>query len=170
MKGGILLLILILSTVLIACKASQKNQKVANDASDESYWMQVNHAEDASLNYPSKYMVYTLNTTAFKSAIADGEVLLPDDIGGLNMHSVEENSVMSQELAAKFPNIKSYSGRQISNSLCENRVNLKEEKIEIAVFCNNKTYYIKQVFSKGNTFYIVYNKMNAPEGAGTVNE
>lgn len=156
---------LIFSFFIIAILACN-NSKNATSSTPVSYWEQLNND-----NIPTKYNTYPvfkLNEDLFLKALENGSVIIPDDLGNLNSFTIEESKTMSAELAEKFPNIKSYKGKQIDNSLCRPRVETNKTKIKISVLCNDKTYFIDKDKELG--LFIVYNKQNVPLGIGNVNE
>lgn len=157
-------LLSILLLLLFGCNSHKKTQ--SQNEVTETYWEQISFTPSQPESYPKTYFSFTLNPTAFKEALQSNLVFLPNLEGTLKEHNVTENNVMSPELAAKFPNIKSYEGSEIGNNLCKNRINVKDEKIDIAVFCNDVTYFIKPIVEKEKIIYIVYNKADVPKGVG----
>ncbi len=157
-----ILLIGLLFVLSISCSNSKNTVKDTNS----SYWSVV-VADNVPEKY-TKYPAFLLNEKDFIKALEKGFVLLPDNKGAINSFTIEETQTMSAELAAKFPNIKSYKGKQNNNSLCKPRIERNESKIKISVFCNDKTYFIDKV--KEQSIYIVYTKQNAPIGIGVVQE
>lgn len=142
------------------------NPKNATTSKTGSYWKQLK-----TENVPNKYsafVVYTLEESPFLKALENGNVILPDDNGNLNTFSIVSSNTMAPELAAKFPDLKSYKGEQIDNSFCNPRIAISKTKIKISVLCNDKTYFIDK--DKELNLFIVYNKESAPKGTGTVNE
>jgi hypothetical protein len=156
---------LIFSFFVIASSACNNSKNVTSTKTNP-YWKQVT-SEETPYKY-SAFVIFRLDEKAFLEALENGTVTLPDDLGNLNYFTIEESNTMSAELAEKFPDIKSYKGTQIDNSLCKPRIEKSKTKIKISVLCNDKTYFIDK--DKDLGFYILYNKENAPKGTGTVNE
>lgn len=75
---------------------------------------------------------------------------------------------MSPELQAKFPNIRSYEGVGKYHSFCQCRIDQKNKSFTIAIFCNDASYYIKELNTEG--IYFFYAKHDLPEGVGHIKE
>lgn len=131
-------------------------------------WTRVDFKPAKDLVLPDAYTTYTLNTAVFKKQLFMGEIELPAFDGSIAAYKVKDSGTMSPELQAKFPNIKSYSGYDVKNKLCQSRVDQKEDKFKIVVLCNDKTFYIQDLYDLG--LYFIYNKKDLPEGVGTVKE
>ncbi len=155
------LLIAIVAIVAFSCNTPKKTT-----TAQTAYWKLLKSA-DIPENYTA-FKVYSLNESAFLKDLESGTISLPDDLGNINTFSIEESSTMSPELAAKFPDLKSYKGVQTNNELCKPRIEKNKTKIKISVLCNDKTYFIDKDNSKN--IYIVYNKENAPKGTGVISE
>lgn len=153
-------------SLLIIVAFSCTNTKNSTTKSKSNYWKQL-AKEDIPEKF-NKFQVFNLNELEFRAALVKNTVSIPNNLGEINFFKVEDSGTMSEELAAKFPNIKSYKGQQTDNSLCDIRIDTKKDKIKIVVFCNEKTYYIDK--DKESGLYIVYNKKDAPKGVGSVNE
>ena len=69
-----------------------------------------------------------LQTDLFEETLKFGQVTLPSETGFLNACTVKRSAVMSPELQAKFPNIRSYEGTGMFNPLCQCRIDQKNNE------------------------------------------
>jgi hypothetical protein len=147
-----LILILLSTVVLIACKSKKKH------SSDEFYWKELAVSENTPLNFSGNYRLFRLNEPAFFRQLFTDTILIPDTSGIFNVFFVQEVQVLSPPLAEKFPEIKTFSGYQIDNVLCQCKIGLKREEPDITVLCNDRTYFVKKNKDAQNNVYIVFDK------------
>ena len=132
----------------------------------EVEYSQISLPEKAeTVNLPSEYITYSLDLDAMRnhlrSAPAEGsadaragilQVQLPMPDGRLETFKVWESSVMHPELAAKFPMIKTFAGRGITNPVHTVRLGYGEDGFHAMVksenggsgvvpYANNQTQY-----------------------------
>ena len=138
-----LFVLTIVAVVIITAASSviyagggRKNQANSNQANlwekvDESK-MQLQRGERATI--PEKYLVFRLNRTLLKDSLADlplerdaatrekavvMDVPLPD--GSIQRFRMEETTVLSPEMAADFPNWKTFVGYGIDDPMATGR-------------------------------------------------
>ena len=139
------------SILMVGCKCKKVK-------ADIQYWQKVDFKIEGENNFNGNYLTYKLNEKLFFEQFAKDSVLLPDLQGNLNLFSVQENQTISPELAAKFPELKTYQGVQKNNTLCQSRITFQNFQPDITVLCNNQTYYIKKVTQDKTSFYVVFDK------------
>lgn len=69
-----------------------------------------------------------------------------------------KSNVMSEALKAKFPNIVSLKGIDITNPLNHLRLDFDGEELKAEIFYQNETYIITPFKRSKRLYYIVYNK------------
>jgi hypothetical protein len=89
------------------------------------------------------------------------ELMLPTD-QGIQVFNLVNSGTMSPELAAKFPNIKSYKGKSLDGSISA-RVDTNEKGL-YAEFKTGSDIILLAPYLKGSrTIYTVYNKEDLPK-------
>lgn len=146
---------------------SNTDTTIKENANSAEVWTRQDYRPTKDIQLPNAYETYILNTELFQKQLNDGKVILPLD-NGTFWFEVKESNTISVEMRQKFPQLNSYKGIQTDNKLCQCTIDKKDATYNIAVFCNNKTIYLKDLFKNG--IYFVYNKKDVPEGVGTVNE
>lgn len=156
---------ILITVALFACKSTKLEEK-----SEEvpMVWTPMDIKPDKVLLMPKAYSAYALDIEAFKAQLQAGEIDIPMPDGSLSRHQVEDSQTMSPELQAKFPEIRSYKGYDINNTLCQSRIDQKNELIKLVVYCNDATIFIQDLHDLG--LHFVFYKKDLPGGVGTVNE
>lgn len=149
---------------LSACKST----KVETQTNPGLTWERMDFKPSKEMLLPNGYSTYILNAELFIEELNEGRVSLPMPDGKLAIHQVEDSQTMSPELQAKFPNIRSFNGHDEQNSLCQSRIDQKDDSFKTVIFCNDATIYIQDLHDLG--LYFVYYKKDLPEGVGTVKE
>ena len=112
---------------------------------------------------PTKYQVWQCNYSVLLEKFSDEEVqvMLPTK-NGLQLFNLENSGVMAPELAAKFPEIKSFKGSSTDRSTSA-RVDTNEKGL-FAEFKNGTDIILLAPYLKGSkTIYTVYNKEDLPK-------
>ena len=159
------ILLILISGLLLACRSN----KIAQENPKESIlWTKTDFKPSKDLVMPNAYTSYFLNVDLFKEQLQAGEVNLPMPDGSMSKHKVEDSQTMSAELQLKYPQIRSYRGYDLNQSVCQSRIDQKNETIKCVVYCNDATIYIQELHDLG--LYFVFLKNDLPQGVGTVNE
>ena len=138
--------------------------------SQDNYWTAINKVDSASNDFIkesdfSKSSVFSIDDTMLKSklkqlsASAKNETKLyfPDEAGVLRAYLVRETPVFAAELAAKYPQIKSYSGIGVEDSQRKVRFSISHNGLQaMMVHPEKATASFIQKTSK-NT-YVVYER------------
>ncbi|MEP6924230.1 MAG: reprolysin-like metallopeptidase [Pyrinomonadaceae bacterium] len=164
---------IIFLSVLVVCVGSvlAKNGKVNTDkkqANNDSVWQlidesQLNRDSRERLIVPQFYKTLRLGKQAlqtvlertpaeFSFAAKDSETVLtlPLPDGKLGRFRIVESSVMAPELAAKYPEIKSYLGQGIDDLTATARFDLSSQGFRGMILSSNGTILIEP-FAKNNT-------------------
>jgi len=134
------------------------------------YWQEDNTLQNAEGNVlqnlsREKTKLFTLDENKLVNALARNEasnsetlVAFPDAHGGINNFLVKETSILSPELAAKYPGITSYTGYNIANSKEKIRFSVSHKGIQSMIFHANgaANTFMQKASKKGNQ-YMVYN-------------
>lgn len=154
--------------MIYACKSKNKMQTppieeetTSTAATPSFYWEAIEvTVESDQFESSADYTTYKLDEATFKASLKNKLVEIPDLKGNFNVFEVKPSGTMNQELADKFPDIRSYSGVQQDNKLCQCRISSNKNKIDIAVLCNDVTYYIKHFSNNDENIYVLYDKMS----------
>ncbi|MBN8642668.1 MAG: proprotein convertase P-domain-containing protein [Flavobacteriales bacterium] len=120
---------------------------------------------------PREFKLFSLNLNALKTQLANAPldsqniestliVTFPNPKGELIQYRVYEAPVMEAGLAEKFPDIKSYSGRNIKNSAETIRFSVTLFGLHLMSFNSDSgTHYI-DTYTKDLSNYIIYRKQD----------
>ena len=147
-----------------ACKSKKEIQTPEVDSSKEKvsmYWKQIDmQLSNSQFESHDDYITYELDETTFQAALKNKLVEIPDLNGAYNSFKVSTNTTISPELAERFPELLTYTGVQQNNKACQARITTHNEKIDITVLCNDKTYYIKNFQNQTQSIYVLYDKQS----------
>lgn len=165
MKINYTILLSFILLTFFSCKSKKiqnSNHTVAEETAATSfYWEQIDKTLDTDQFVShNAYTCYKLDEKLFRSELNLGVVNIPDTDGVINTFEVNTNETMSQDLAERYPELLTYSGVQQNNKLCQVRITTKENKIDITVLCNDKTYYIKHFENENQSIYVLYDKQS----------
>ena len=111
--------------------------------------------------------VYVLNTEQFQKSVARTEfakdskkvISFPDQTGELAAFHITETPVFAPELAAKYPEIRSFRGYKISDPAVEIRFSLSHRGVQSMVIDpRNKRHVFLQKLSPDTDTYISYKR------------
>jgi len=125
-------------------------------------------ALDENMQLPSE-KVFELNLSGLRSALnsapkrmsssqSQNIISIPNADGNLEQFKVFENSIMEAELAAKYPEIKSYVGIGIDNPLSIAYFSVSPQGFKSMVLSPNKSTEFIEPISADLTTYTVYKK------------
>ncbi len=124
----------------------------------------------ANKSIKSNSQIYTLNDVVFKEILFKApqrmttskpskvHVNFPLPDGTKEVFEVFEHSVLSKELALKYPNIKSYYARSVKNPLNTIRFSLDDFGFHGMIFHNQETYFINPENKHNKTYFIASKK------------
>ena len=164
--GILVFLIVILSTVAV----------LAGGRSNDNIWQQI---DDANLSkrpikrvtIPDSYSTFRLNkvaletilTTAPQEMYTIGEnsdiiLTLPMPDGTFQRFAIKESPIMEAELAAKFPEIKTYLGQGIDNPTATARFDTTQHGFHAMILSDQGTVYVDPYAVSDTQNYISYYK------------
>ncbi|MDX6694051.1 MAG: hypothetical protein QOF02_1654 [Blastocatellia bacterium] len=180
LAAALIVLAIVLTTNRVS--ADRKTSAVAQDGptSPDGLWREISDTALARRALPRQlipqsYRTFQLNQTALKNllgqapmestgAVSDAQVTmsLPLPDGTYSRFRIVESPIMAPELAAKFPEIKTYSGQGIDDRTATARFDQTPDGFHAMVISSGGTTYVDP-YAKGDTInYISYYKRDAP--------
>lgn len=140
----------------------KKNSSTKNDI-----WTFISSEDMGNDNsLPKEYTAMKLNIELLEKQLKQSrtpEIALPIINQTLITVKLEDSGTMSADLAAKFPNIKSYKGRELNDSSTEIRVDKNSSGVFAMIVREGQTYFINPI-KKGSAIYVIYDKIYAVRG------
>ncbi|WP_345006278.1 reprolysin-like metallopeptidase [Snuella lapsa] len=124
----------------------------------------------------NKVQLFELNFSLLKKNIAsatkrgsntkqsNATVSVPISADTFETFKVYETSTLSPSLAAKFPDIKSYTGVSINNPKMRLRMSVSPQGIQTMISNTDNPYVFMQPVSKGSNQYVLYDKRGKTNG------
>lgn len=153
--------------------------------SPDQFWQSVDDIPAARTSVqpaiqPSQFQAVALDVASLKAVLSNAppelipvgarsvplEITLPMPDGTFARFQVEESPIMEPELAAKFPDIKTYSGQGIDDPAANLRFDVTPAGFHAQVLSPSGTYYIDPYSSLDDSLYISYFKrdyLNRPD-------
>jgi len=119
---------------------------------------------------PTTYQLYNLKESAFRNKIGtvkqtkNKTIQIPTS-QGLKTFYIEEASNFSKELAAKYVNIKTYSGKQVDNNAIKMKFSKGLDGYHFAVYEPGKPSFYIDSYTNDNKKLIAYSKKNLQKKA-----
>ena len=120
----------------------------------------------ARISYPKEFKLFNLNVAPMQqelfSVVGKGAsggaaiISLPNADGNLEQFEVFEASNFEPELQARFPEIRAYSGKGITDKYATLKLSLSPQGIQTMVFRTDKENEFIEPYSKDHTVYSVY--------------
>jgi hypothetical protein len=120
----------------------------------------------ARASYPKEFKLFNLNADPFKKellSIAGDKrvkqstiISLPNADGGLEEFEVVEASNFEPALQAKFPDIRAYSGRGITDKYATVKLSISPQGVQTMVFRTEKDNEFIEPYSADHVVYSVY--------------
>lgn len=115
---------------------------------------------------PQHYLLAKLDVNSFKSMQAfiplswesTVKISLPSPDGNISEFRIFEYPMMESALSAKYPQIKTYTAINTSNTSIVAKIDFTVFGFHAAVFNGNETYYIDPYANLNNDWYVVYYK------------
>ncbi|MCK5401544.1 MAG: hypothetical protein KAJ28_07900, partial [Flavobacteriaceae bacterium] len=159
---------------------SQQNYWTETDFKDGTHGVSLKNLND------SDYKVYQLNNTTFKEQLAgtpirgqfSGKsnivVSFPNEKGKLERFRIIQTPILSQELSARYPNIKTYLGFSIDNPGARIRFSVTPLGVNaMTSYTDRAAHFLSPATKLSNGQYLVYNreaKLNAPKSFDCLTE
>lgn len=171
---SILALFLVLVLVLVTSATSAAN---LTTQSADGVWADISESafpvQGQRLIVPDQYRTLTADLTLLAGNMAQAPmefteaaetnrvtILLPHPDGAYGEYYLYESPVMHPELAAKFPQIKTYTVKGVDDVYASGRVDLTPQGFHAMVYSPGTTFYIDPYSQRDTTHYISYYKAN----------
>jgi hypothetical protein len=151
-------------------------------------WQPVEKSVTAKGNqklHPDKYSVYAVDVAMLTQSLKDVPllpeqgvvVMLPMPDGGYRSFHMWQTPVMAAELAARYPEIKTFTATADDNKSVSAKIDITTHGFHAMVFDGNNTFFVDPMTDADSRYYLSYYKkdytQNAEAGfcqAGGVNE
>ncbi|TGE25662.1 hypothetical protein E5K00_10865 [Hymenobacter aquaticus] len=140
-----------------------------------SFWQPVPAAQARRLGLPrlrpSRYQVLRLDLPGLKKALAAATdqtgplVRLPLPDGALATYQLRLSTVMAPELAARYPNLRTYAGQEPGHPANDVRLELTTAGLRAMLIRNGHTYFIEPYCPGDTQHYICFDKDQLPAGS-----
>lgn len=151
--------------------------------SPDGLWQEVNEASVPDsierLLSPDRYRVMRLDVDTMQMVLdeaprefteagqnSDVILYLPLPDGGYGRFRIVESPIMAPELAAKFPEIKTYAGRGLDDVTATVRLDWTQVGFHAMVLSSSGTIYIDPYGRGDTTHYLVYNERDYTRPSG----
>ncbi len=162
MKKGLLLTLVLAMITTLGFSQSDKFWS----ASKENKADIVTDKAVARLTYPKEFKLFNLNAASLRTVLfsitgnnaarQSTVISLPNADGGIEQFEVFEASNFEPELQAKFPEIRAYSGRGITDKYATLKLSISPQGIQTMVFRTDKENEFIEPYSKDHAVYSVY--------------
>ncbi|WP_310557374.1 reprolysin-like metallopeptidase [Flavobacterium sp.] len=119
----------------------------------------------ARLSFPKKFDLYDLNTTQLRNSLFSTSnkssnqttiITLPNANGQFEQFEMIEASNFDAELQARFPEIRAYSGKGITDKYATIKLSVSPQGIQTMVFRTDKENEFIEPYSQDHTVYAVF--------------
>lgn len=131
-----------------------KESKIISDLSLDTNNLHVFELDKTAL---MESLLHT-NDRNFNKGQYSSIISIPGKAGNIEMFKVYESSVLAPDLAAKYPNIKSYVGLSTTNSGARLRMSVSPQGVQTMISYIDNTMVFMQPTGKGSNEYILYNR------------
>ncbi|HJT82226.1 MAG TPA: zinc-dependent metalloprotease family protein, partial [Chthoniobacterales bacterium] len=164
--------------VLVCAAAGQ-----AAESSADGLWRTVDRIPAAKISQrhdiqPNKFKAFNVDTPLLRSRLGrapkefnvtpgvDGktEITLPKPDGTFAQFNIEEVALMEPELAAKFPEIKTYRGRGVTDPMATLQLDVNDKTLHAQVLSPSGTYYVDPYYQHDGSVYMSYAKSDLTLG------
>lgn len=135
-------------------------------ANNESRGSIVTDKAVARLSYPKDFKLFNLNAASLRQqlfTVVDNRpanhstiISLPNAAGNLEQFEVVEASNFEPDLQARFPEIRAYSGKGITDKYATLKLSISPQGIQTMVFRTDKENEFIEPYSKDHTIYSVF--------------
>jgi hypothetical protein len=144
------------------------------EAQSDSFWSKNQDSNTGKIitskavsrpSFPNKYDLYDVNinalrqtlfTTLDRSTSTTAVITLPNTEGKLEQFQMYEASNFEADLQAKFPEIRAYSGKGITDKYATVKLSISPEGIQTMVFRTDKENEFMEPYSQDAKTYAVY--------------
>ena len=157
---------------VIVCSLSVNAQK-------GKYWSANNEGRNniitdkavARVSYPSTFKLFNLNVDPLRlelfSAVGNTSrhstvISLPNAEGEIEQFQVFEASNFEPDLQARFPEIRAFSGKGITDKAATLKLSISPQGIQIMIFRTDKENEFIEAYSQDHTVYAVFKSQRKP--------
>jgi hypothetical protein len=147
-------------------------------AQEGNYWSSNNNAERiitdksvARLSFPKDFKLFNLNTDPLRQELFSvvgnqasrhsTVISLPNADGQIEQFEVVEASNFEPALQARFPEIRAFSGKGITDKSATLKLSISPQGIQTMVFRTEKANEFIEAYSKDHTVYAVFRSQRA---------
>ncbi len=126
----------------------------------------------ARLSFPTVYKLFNLNTDAIRQALFSNTgigssrhstvISLPNTSGEIEQFRVVEASNFEPDLQARFPQIRAYSGKGITDRSATLKLSISPQGIQTMIFRTEKENEFIEPYSQDHTVYAVFKSQRKP--------
>jgi subtilisin-like proprotein convertase family protein len=125
---------------------------------------------------PRVYQLFSLDLVSFRNQLAGApvrgsfqgrsqqEILLPDANGKISRYKVMETPIMEEELAARYPSIKSYAAQGVEDPTAVARFSVTKFGLHSMTFSSGNSTVFIDPYTEDRLHYIVYQKSDLING------
>lgn len=147
---------------------------IAGFAQTDNYWSVNNEAPGSiatdkavsRISYPKEFKLFNLDIEPLrkqlfsivdnKSSVPSVIISLPNADGAIEQFEVYEASNFEPDLQAKFPEIRAYSGKGITDKYATLKLSISPQGIQSMVFRTERNNEFIEAYSNDHTIYSVY--------------
>jgi subtilisin-like proprotein convertase family protein len=139
------------------------------NAQSDSFWTK--HQDDSTnkmitakgvsrISFPKEFDLYKVNINSLRQALFTSSkksiITLPNTQGKLEQFEMVEASNFEPALQARFPQIRAYSGRGITDKYATVKLSISPQGIQTMVFRTDKENEFMEPYSEDRTVYAVF--------------
>lgn len=159
---------------LSAFAQSRSGDALWTDADEKPMLAAASRAADVNQRrnvVPKAYRTVSLNRATLEKLLASApnesagpiesanvEITIPLPAGGFGRFLVQESPIMDRKLAAKFPQIKTYTGQGIDDPTATMRMDLTPRGLHAAILSPRGQVYVDPYWRDSDATYVAYNK------------
>jgi len=123
-------------------------------------------SDNKQVVHPDKYLVFSLQSQSIKNILFSLSenpsnaitMALPSPDGSMKSYKVWQESMMEPELAAKFPEIKTFTAVSVDNPNVTAKLDFTTLGFHAMVYDGEKTYFIDPYTNPADNYYLCYYK------------
>ncbi len=150
--------LLVVTFLFAVCISQAQTDKFWSAFSNKESVIKYKGTERAS--FPTQFDLYQINLESFKQTLfsKNGKQIIsvPNTSGVLEQYEMVEASNFDAQLQARFPEIRAYSGKGISDKSATLKLSISPQGIQTMVFRADKENEFMEQYSQDGTIYVVY--------------
>jgi hypothetical protein len=168
------MVLLLVATIAISSLAVSAQQQTWSANNDSLFGIATDKAVSRQ-TFPTNFKLFNLNIDPLREqllSVVDGKTIngstvisLPNSNGGIEQFEVFEASNFEPELQARFPEIRAFSGRGITDRFATLKLSLSPQGIQSMVFRTDTENEYIEPYSQDRTIYAVFTRHRAGGGS-----